>query len=86
MENGWSKQQVSYWELGKRDLRLSNLSLVAEGLGVRVSDLVMGLEDKKKRPRENACEATSLDLVNIPGTIPEAFLQNLREELTGVKV
>ena len=85
-ENGWTRQQVSLWELGKRDLRLSNLSLVAEGLGVRVSDLVMGLEDKRNRSNGVASLALPFDQTIHQGTIPEWFLQNLREELIGVKV
>lgn len=86
VDNGWTKQQVSNWELGRRDLRLTNLTRIAEALSVRVSDLVMGLEGKKKRSNGVAVAASPSDQANKRGTIPEWFLNNIREGIAGVNV
>ena len=47
LENGWMKQQVSRWEQGRTDMRLSSLGRIAQALQVKVSDLTTGLEGRK---------------------------------------
>lgn len=85
-DNGWKKQQVSRWEQGRCDMRLSNLDLIALALRVRLSDLTMGVGGKEKRPNGPASEAVPFDHCAKRGTIPDWFLKNIREDMASVNV